>query len=1140
MQGNKSVLLPKTVFVACMKMKAGEERDSFLKEACFDDPEMYAHICDLIRARESIATNPLDVVVKVLEPNVTAYATPEVMAASHAYDGTIDVAAHPLIGPYKIMEVLGQGGMGTVYRAEQLEPVRRQVALKIIRPGMDSREVIARFEAERQALAMMDHPNIARVLEAGMTAEMRPYFAMELVRGMPINEFVEKRKLPVRERLELFVLVCQAVQHAHQKGIIHRDLKPSNILVTIQDGVPVPKVIDFGVAKALNQKLTERTLYTQLSQMVGTPLYMSPEQAELTDRDVDTRSDIYSLGVLLYELLTGSTPFDKAVFSELGYDEIRRIIRFDDPLRPSVRLSTLSTQNGKTTVNGISDIDLRKLRLSLKGELDWVVMKALSKDRELRYRSANEFAEDVQRYLEGKAVLACSPPLGYRFRKFCIRHWVALSIFTVFTTSILCGGGIAISQAMRAISAEKEAEIRENEAKQLLEAARLQQLVASFRDRHYCQIPTLKIPNIASKSSGEASGDQENCSLIRLLQNAGAPTPLREFLHPDAVNDISVSEDSQLLLAACNDGKAYLWKLDSGTLIRTFGPHLNVVESVAISPDSKLFLTGGRDGLVLAWNLEAKTPVRQIASFPSGVETMVWSSDGKYLAAGARYSEARVWTQSFEEVIKFENHHRHESLLFSEDSQKIYIPTENDITSWDLQTGQRIGRLGTGTIKNIRTMCWVGTNDRYIMCADRFSETMMIIDPETNELHSTLTTNHLYPQHLHQSPDQTRIAAVHEDGQLRIYDVSKIENKSRDMELHDVNLFQTLAHDRDLGRASVGMFVDDRYLLSSGQDGKVVLWDTACIAPVNTFTHKDPIAYAIPAETDEVAIFLAGVKIGGKTPLRVNSRGELKPIKDQDLPAIPSFVSRPCRSNLFITCFKHRMEVRDIKTGEIVSNIKVDFDDGPVWAAMSRDSQRIAAVTLQQTVEVWESKDRWKSSRKIASIPFAPRDGVCFADDGNTLIADHDDEFIVEWNLTTNQEQVRYDVSRGHVLLASPDSRYLAVALGPHVQVIDRATGEIALERENLPRIVSLLFSDNERILLTGHRDGRIRAWHIPTQEELGVVYQPPRPLGIPHFMSFLDRGDRLMIHYDNYIDISARSTIVILGNMRPQITQVD
>ena len=326
--------------------------------------------------------------------------------------------------------------MGLVFVAEQTEPVRRNVALKLIKPGMDTKQVIARFEAERQALALMDHPNVAKVLDAGTTDSGRPYFVMELVRGIPITKFCNQQKLETRQRLELFVTVCRAVQHAHQKGIIHRDLKPSNVLVELHDVIFVPKVIDFGVAKAINQQLTERTLHTNFAQMIGTPLYMSPEQAELSGLDVDTRTDVYSLGVLLYELLTGTTPFDKQTLKEAGYDEIRRIIRENDPPKPSDRISTLQAEV-ITTVSQQHGSDPRKLSRTLRGELDWIVMKALEKDRTRRYESASAFAADVERYLNDEPVVACPPSTSYRFHKFVRRNKTPLSAAAVVVLTLI-------------------------------------------------------------------------------------------------------------------------------------------------------------------------------------------------------------------------------------------------------------------------------------------------------------------------------------------------------------------------------------------------------------------------------------------------------------------------------------------------------------------------------------------------------------------------------------------------------------------------------------------------------------------------------------------------------------------------------
>jgi eukaryotic-like serine/threonine-protein kinase len=374
------------------------------------------------------------------------------------------------IGRYKILQQIGEGGCGIVYMAEQEEPVRRRVALKVIKLGMDTKSVIARFEVERQALALMDHQNIAKVLDAGATETGRPFFVMELVRGVRITEYCDDAKLSTRERLDLFIQVCHAVQHAHQKGIIHRDLKPSNILVTINDGVPVPKIIDFGIAKATtDQRLTDKTVFTAYEQFIGTPAYMSPEQAVLTSLDIDTRSDIYALGVLLYELLTGRTPFDAAELLQVGFDEMRRTIREKDPERPSTRLSTM----GKADLTHVAQrrhSDAPKLIHLVRGDLDWIVMKALEKDRTRRFETVSALATDIQRHLNNEPVTARPPTTVYRFQKLVRRNKTAFAAVSAVAAALVIGLGLSLFLFIR----EREAHRRALAAEK--EQARLRQL----------------------------------------------------------------------------------------------------------------------------------------------------------------------------------------------------------------------------------------------------------------------------------------------------------------------------------------------------------------------------------------------------------------------------------------------------------------------------------------------------------------------------------------------------------------------------------------------------------------------------------------------------------------------------------------
>jgi serine/threonine protein kinase/Flp pilus assembly protein TadD len=443
------------IFWQAAQFAPGDERDAFLDRACGENRELRQRVARLLQ----------------VQPRVEGFLErPFVGPAALAALPEVWEGPGSLIGPYKLLKQIGEGGFGVVFLAEQQQPLHRQVALKFLKPGMDSQQVLARFEVERQALALMDHPHIAKVLDAGTTDAGRPYFVMELVPGVPITEFCDQGRLTTRQRLELFVTVCQAVQHAHTKGIIHRDLKPSNVLVTWQDTIAVPKVIDFGIAKATGQRLTERTLFTHFAQLLGTPLYMSPEQAERNSLDVDTRSDVYSLGVLLYELLTGTTPFEKERLQQASYGEMCRILRDEEPPRPSTRINTLG--QAATTASARRRSAPRELSRLLHGELDWIVLKALEKDRNRRYESASALAADVERYLHDEAVLACPPAWGYGLRQLARRHKRALITVMAVALALVLGTVASTWEALRAKRAETLAERRLEEAEANLSLAR--------------------------------------------------------------------------------------------------------------------------------------------------------------------------------------------------------------------------------------------------------------------------------------------------------------------------------------------------------------------------------------------------------------------------------------------------------------------------------------------------------------------------------------------------------------------------------------------------------------------------------------------------------------------------------------------
>jgi serine/threonine protein kinase/WD40 repeat protein len=634
----------KAIFLEALDCKGADELRRFLEQACGADPALRTRVEELLRAHRDAGA---------------------FLGGIDKQDATRDPPSGErpgaVIGPYKLLQQIGEGGMGTVFMAEQTRPVQRKVALKLIKPGMDSRQVIARFEAERQALAMMDHVNIARVLDAGATEGGRPYFVMELVHGVPITRYCDDNRLTPRERLELFVPVCQAIQHAHQKGIIHRDLKPSNIMITLYDGKPVPKVIDFGVAKATEQKLTERTLFTQYGTMVGTFEYMSPEQAEMSALGVDTRSDIYSLGVLLYELLTGSTPLNPKRVREAAYAEVLRMIKEEEPPKPSTRLS--DSGPALATISAQRHTEPAKLATLVRGELDWIVMKTLEKDRNRRYESAGSLAADVQRYLNDEPVLAYPPSVGYRLRKYAGRNKARLLVAAgALVLLLVIGVGIPVTAILRqerdvALTNQQRAERAEEKARGALDELQKAQRELKIRS-HLSQARAFRHSGGIGqrfKTQGELAGaarlDPSPELRQELRTEAIAALTLPDFEvaqewdgFPEGTMSLAFDADFQHLARHSRTGSVTVCRLnDKGEEVIAQLPACGKPPYYRLwmSPDGRFVAYGhsyveeGKAAGVCVWKLDGPEPAL-LMDVPEGVHgsALAFRPNGKQLAIG--------------------------------------------------------------------------------------------------------------------------------------------------------------------------------------------------------------------------------------------------------------------------------------------------------------------------------------------------------------------------------------------------------------------------------------------------------------------------------------------------------------------------
>ena len=1054
----------------------GAERVTFLDGACSGAPALRQRLEALLEAHASPNPAPLEI------------SPPDKSTIKLDLPNAPDEAVGQTLGRYRLLERIGEGGFGVVYVAEQTIPVRRRVALKVIKLGMDTKQVVARFAAERQAIAMMDHPNIARVLDAGATETGRPYFVMELVRGVSLTNYCDEHKLSTLERLDLFIKVCQAIQHAHQKGIIHRDIKPSNVLVSLHDGVPVPKVIDFGIAKATQGRLSEATVFTQLDMVIGTPAYMSPEQVGSGKIDIDTRSDIYSLGALLYELLAGRTPFDANELMAQGVDQLMKTIRDTEPMPPASRLARLKAPELRNVARNRSTEPARLIQ-QIKGDLDWIVLKCLEKDRTRRYESASGLAADLRRHLTNEPVMARPPSAAYRIQKAFRRHRLVFAAGAAVATALLIGLVATTWQSVRATRAKHQAVAAQAEAvaaqaseTALRIKAQAQELAA--RQRAYASDMTV-IPQAL---------DDNNLGRALDLLNRQRPAPGQRDLRGWEWR--------------------YLWAQTRSDALYTLTQESSEINSLAASPDGRWLAIGdlGKGG-VAVWDLPARQAVIRLAETASDVH-VAFSHAGSLLAFtggvpttnGAVAYALHLWnpkTRQMVAEIPLENPCK--GLVFSQDGKSLLTSTISDIqgrtTRWSVPGLSRLADYPGGKDEGKMTTSFAATSDLGLAAHGTVDNHIQVTDLHDGREFWSVPIKSGTLMALAFSPDGRILASAEgsNDSGIRLWDVASGRSIG---ELEGHGDWVT----------SLTFWPDGKTLASSSADQTIRIWDVASRTGLDVLRGHQFGVWRVALSPDGKTL-ISGCKDG---TVCVWNTSVLHP--RQPFLAIPEQIANWCfapdsQSVLTFGWQGHvtRWAGDALQTSEVVMDLGTNYD--PVfytYSVFSPDRRYLANGSANGIIRVWDLV-HGSLLRQISNSGGTVKP-VEFLVDGNRLVTQSEiGSELHEWDLATGQELQSWPAMAefAGMLNFGDSNRLFEFNNSGQVRFGDLASGQFTVTNLDFLGVYAAAASPGGQNFVVASTYGYARVWDTASWQEAATL---KGSLTAANSVAFAPDGQRLAI----------------------------